>query len=130
MKFTAELSRLLILSQVIHKRVEGKTIIPHFSSVTSKDLSPPLASADHFSGFQNIGELNSDNDASSSKEPIQVQLSHQNQILKNLRASMSLERPDNGSLHFSRYWFGIGSLSGFDVTLSVYEIQVNFITII
>jgi hypothetical protein len=127
MKWTIELSRLSILSQVIHGRVEEETIIPHFSSVTSKDLSSHLASADPFSGFQNFGELNSDSDASCSKEPpIPVQLRHQNQILKDLRASMSLERPDNCSLHFFGYWFGIGSLSGFDMTLSVYEIQVNF----
>jgi hypothetical protein len=124
MKLTAELSRLLIFSQVIHERVEEEKIIPHFSSVTSKVLSSHLASADPFSGFQKFSELNSDNDASCSKEPIPVQLSRQNQILKNLRASISIERPDNGG-----YWFGIGSLSGFNMTLSVYEIQVNFLTI-
>lgn len=130
MKLTIELSRLLILSQVIHERVEKEMIIPHFSSVTSKGLSSHLASADPFSGFQNFGELNSDSDASSSKHPTPVQLSHQNQILKNLRASISLEKPDNDSLHFFGYWFGNGCLSGFDMTLSVYEIQVRFLTII
>ncbi|KAI5418217.1 hypothetical protein KIW84_042736 [Lathyrus oleraceus] len=121
MKLTVELSRLLILSQVTHKRVEKEMIIPHFSSVTSKGLSSHLASADPFSEFQNFGELNSDSDASSSKDPTPVQSSQQNQILKNLRASISLEKPDNDSLH--GHWFGIGCLSGFDMTLSVYEIQ-------
>lgn len=128
MKLTVELSRLLILSQVTHKRVEKEMIIPHFSSVTSKGLSSHLASADPFSEFQNFGELNSDSDASSSKDPTPVQSSQQNQILKNLRASISLEKPDNDSLH--GHWFGIGCLSGFDMTLSVYEIQVRFLTIL
>lgn len=129
-KLTIELSRLSILSQVIHKRVENETIIPHFSSITSKDLSSHLASADPLSGFQNFDELNSVSDASSSKEPVPVKSSHQNQILKDLRAFMSLERSHYGSLHLSRYWFGIGSLSGFDMKLSLYEVQVNFLTII
>lgn len=90
-------------------------------------MSSFIASVDSLAEFHNFGELNSVSDASSSKEPVPVQLRHQNQILKDLRAFMSLERPDNGSLH---YWFGIGSLSGFDMTLSVYEIQVNFLSII
>ncbi|KAJ1381023.1 Vacuolar protein sorting-associated protein 13, SHR-binding domain [Sesbania bispinosa] len=122
-KLTVDLSRLSILSQIIYERVEDEIAIPHFSSVTSKDLSSHHASADSLSGFQNFGELNSVSDASSSKEPVPVQLNHQKQILKHLRAFMSLERLDNGSLHLSRYWFGTGSLSGFDMTLSVYEVQ-------
>ncbi|CAI8583791.1 unnamed protein product [Vicia faba] len=124
MKLTVELSRLLILSQVIHERVEKEMIIPHFSSVTSKGLASHLASADPFSGFPNFSELNSDIDASSSRDPTPIQLSRQNQILQNLRASISLEKPDNDSLHFFGYWFGVGRLSGFDMTLSVYEIQM------
>lgn len=118
-KLTVDLSHLSILSQIIHEKVEDETAIPHFSPLTSKDLSPHLESA------QNVGEFNSVSDASSSRDPVPVQLSHQNQILKDLRASMSLERPDNGSLHLSRCWFGIGSLSGFNMTLSLSEIQVN-----
>ncbi|XP_057415880.1 uncharacterized protein LOC130710577 isoform X2 [Lotus japonicus] len=111
-KLTVNLSRLSILSQTIHDRVEGEMEIPHFSSVTSKD-----------SRFQNFGELNSVNGASSSNDPVPVQLSHQNQILKDFRALLSLERPDNGSLHLSRHWCGTGSLSGLELTLSVYEVQ-------
>lgn len=124
-KLKVDLSHLSILSQVIHERVEDETTIPHFSSVTSKDLSSQLA----LSGFENFVEFNSVNEASSSRGPVPVKSGHQNQILKDLRAFMSLERPDNGSLHLSRCWFGIGSLSGFDMTLSVPEIQVNVPTI-
>ncbi|XP_047149229.1 uncharacterized protein LOC124821402 [Vigna umbellata] len=124
MKLTIDLSRLSILSQTIQRRVEDEAAIPHFSSVTSKDLTPLHASGNPLSGFQNFGQLNSISDASCSKNtlPIQV-ISHQNQILKNLRAFLSLERPDNGVMLFSRCWFGIGSLLGFDITLSIAEIQ-------
>ncbi|KAK7263059.1 hypothetical protein RJT34_30643 [Clitoria ternatea] len=123
-KLTIELSCLSILSQIVHVRVENETEIPHFSSVTSKNVSSQLALANPLSGFQNYGELNSVSDASSSKETVPIiRLSHENQILKNLVAFMSLERPDNGTLQLSKCWFGIGSLSGFDMTLSVSEIQ-------
>ncbi|KAL2333639.1 hypothetical protein Fmac_014852 [Flemingia macrophylla] len=123
-KLKIDLSCLSILSQIIQGgRVEDEIPIPHFSSVTSKDLSSQPASTDPLSGFQNIVELNSVSDASSSKTIFPVQLSHQKQILKNLKAFISVERPDNGTTHLSRCWFGFGSLSGFDMTLSVSEIQ-------
>ncbi|KAK7251111.1 hypothetical protein RIF29_34030 [Crotalaria pallida] len=122
-KLTVDLSHLSILSQIIHEKIEDETEIPHFSSVKSEDLSPYLASADPLSGFQNFGEFNSVSDASSSRDPIPVQASHPHQILKDLRAFMSLERPDDGSLHLYRCWSGTGSLSGFDMTLSLSEIQ-------
>ncbi|KAK7359915.1 hypothetical protein VNO77_01883 [Canavalia gladiata] len=122
-KLTIDLSSLSILSQIIHARVVDEITIPHFSSITSKDLSSQLASADPLSGFQNFSELNSVSETSSSKDTVPVHSSHQNQILKNLRAFMSLERPHNDTLHLSRCWFGIGSLSGFDMTLSVSEIR-------
>lgn len=114
MKLTFDLSRLSILSQTIQRRVEDEEAIRHFSSVTSKDLSPQHASGNPLPGFQNLGQLNSISDASCSKNtlPIQV-ISNQNQILKNLRAFLSLERPDNDVMLLSRCWFGIGSLLGF-----------------
>ncbi|QCE05628.1 Vacuolar protein sorting-associated protein 13 [Vigna unguiculata] len=109
---------------VVERRVEDEAAIPHFSSVTSKDLSPQHASGNPLSGFQNFAQLNSISDASSSKNtlPIQV-ISHQNHISKNLRAFLTLERPDNGVMLLSRCWFGTGSLFGFDITLSISEIQ-------
>lgn len=125
-KLTIDLSCFSILSQVIQVRVEEETIIPHFSSITSKVLSSQLASTDPLPEFRNLGELNSISDASSSKNTLTGQLSHQNQILKNLRAFVSLERPDSGTMHLSRCWYGSGSLSSFDMTLSVSEVQVNF----
>ncbi|KAK7346481.1 hypothetical protein VNO80_21001 [Phaseolus coccineus] len=124
LKLTIDLSRLSILSQTIQRRVEDESAIPHFSSVTSKDLSSQHASGDPLSGFHNFCQLNSISDGSSSKNSLPVQLiSHENQILKNSRAFLSLERPDNGNMHLSQCWFGIGSLLGFDITLSISEIQ-------
>ncbi|CAJ1942675.1 unnamed protein product [Sphenostylis stenocarpa] len=123
-KLTIDLSHLSILYQIIQRRVEEEIAIPHFSSVTSKNLSSQHVSGDTLSGFENYGELNSISHASSSKNTLPIQIiSHQNQILKNLRGFMSLERPDNGFMHLSRCWFGICSLLGFDMTLSISEIQ-------
>ncbi|KAE9614347.1 putative vacuolar protein sorting-associated protein [Lupinus albus] len=122
-KLTVDVSHLSILSQFINEKVEDETTTPHFSSVTSKDLSPHLASEDPLLGFQNFGEFSSVSDASSSRDSIPLQLRKPHQILKDLRAFMSLDRPDNGSLHLSRCWFGVGSLSGFDMTLSLSEFQ-------
>lgn len=139
---TFDLSRLSILSQVLHKNVEDKTEIPHFSSVSSKEFSSHPASGDSFSGFQNLGELTSVSDASSSRDSVPLEkfynyrsisgvlhLSHQNHILKDLRAFISLERPENGTLRLSQCWFGSCSLPGFDMTLSLSEIQVIICTV-
>ncbi|QHO47810.1 Vacuolar protein sorting-associated proteinb [Arachis hypogaea] len=118
-KLKAELSHLSILSQITHENLEHETTIPHFSSVRMKDFPSQLA----FSEFQNSVECHAVSEGSSSRGPVPFHLSHQNQILKDLRASMSLERPADGSLHLCRCWFGIGSISGFDMTLSISEIQ-------
>ncbi|MED6185146.1 hypothetical protein PIB30_054181 [Stylosanthes scabra] len=116
-KLKAELSHLSILSQIIHENVEHETPIPHFSSVTLKDFPSQFA----FSEFQNSVECYAVSEASSSRGPVPFHLSHQNKILKDLRASMLLEGPADGSLHLCLS--GIGSVSGFDMTLSISEIQ-------
>ncbi|MED6114835.1 hypothetical protein PIB30_084302 [Stylosanthes scabra] len=116
-KLKAELSHLSILSQIIHENVEHETPIPHFSSVTLKDFPSQFA----FSGFQNSVECHAISEASSSRGPVPFHLSHKNKILKDLRASMLLEGPADGSLHLCLS--GIGSVSGFDMTLSISEIQ-------
>ncbi|XP_054810227.1 uncharacterized protein LOC129311789 isoform X2 [Prosopis cineraria] len=133
-KLTFDLSHLSILSQVLHTSEQDETVIPHFSSVTSEVLSSHHASG--VSGSQNSGELNSVSDASSSRDSVPLKKSynyrsasgvfhssHQNPILKDLRASVSLERPENGSIHLSQSWFGNCSLPDFDITLSLSEIQ-------
>lgn len=141
---TFDLSHLSVLSQVLHKSVEDKseTEIPHFSSVSSKEFSSHLASGDSLSGYQNLGELTSVSDASSSRGSVPLEksynrsisevlhLSHQNHILKDLRAFLSLDRPENGALHLSQCWFGSCSLPGFDMTISLSEIQVIVCTVI
>lgn len=135
-KLTFDLSHLSILSQVLHTSEDDETEIPHFASVTPKLMSSHYASGDSLSGSQNLDELNS-GVASSSRDSGPLKMfykyrsasellnsSHQKSILKDLRAFMSLERPENGSLHLSRGWFGNCSLPGFDITLSLSEIQV------
>lgn len=134
---TFDLSQLSILSQVLHTSEDDGAEIPHFSSVTPKVLSSHHASGDSLSGSQNLDELNYVNVASSSRDSVPLKMfynyrsasellysSHRKHILKDLRAFMSLERPENGSLHLSHGWFGSCSLPGFDITLSLSEIQV------
>ncbi|KAF7809778.1 putative vacuolar protein sorting-associated protein 13C [Senna tora] len=122
-KLTFDLSRLSILSQVLHKIMEDKTEIPHFSSVSLKESSTHSASGGSFSGWQNLGELNLLSDTSSSRDHVPLEKFRQNHILKDFRAFISLGKPENGSLHLSQYWFGSCSLPGFDMTLSLSEIQ-------
>ncbi|KAI4327520.1 hypothetical protein L6164_019969 [Bauhinia variegata] len=134
-KLTFDLSHLSIISQVLIESVEDEMQIPHFSSVISKDSPSHFASGVPPSEFQNFIKFNSTDDASTSRGiPLKryykdsfvseiFHFSHQNDVLKDLRASLSLKRADTGSLHLSEGWCGIGSLSGFDMTLSLSEIQ-------
>lgn len=56
-------------------------------------------------------------------------LSDQNYILKGLNASFSLENPlhrdEHGLVHTNKVWFGRCNVSGFDMTISLAEIQVQ-----
>ncbi|KAJ7952893.1 Vacuolar protein sorting-associated protein [Quillaja saponaria] len=133
-KFLFDLSHLSILSQVLRGSVEDESETPHFSSVTSNVLSPHFVSGLPASGFQGSDEINSVNDASCSRDPLPFslyssvpkvfKLSHQNHILKHLSASMSVERPEYGPLHLRLVWFGTGSVSSFDITVTLSEVEM------
>ncbi|XP_028760435.1 uncharacterized protein LOC114719142 isoform X2 [Neltuma alba] len=127
-KLKFDLSHLSILSQVLHTSEDDEIEIPHFASVTPKVLSSHHASGDFLAGSQNLDELNSVSVASSSRDSVPLKSEflhsiHQKPILKDLRAFMELESPESGSLHLSHSWFGSCSLPGFDVTLSLSEVQ-------
>ncbi|XP_042974875.1 uncharacterized protein LOC122306512 isoform X1 [Carya illinoinensis] len=128
-KFKFDLSRLSILSQVLHDSLEKQMQIPHFSSGT--------LSGDSAIGFQHKNEIHSVNEASCSSDPVPqnevlvknceskvFHSSHQNQILKQLCASMAVEKQDNVPLHLNQVWVGSGLVSGFDLTISLSEIQM------
>lgn len=131
-KFKFDLSRLSILSQVLHDSLEKQMQIPHFSSGT--------LSGDSAIGFQHKNEIHSVNEASCSSDPVPqnevlvknceskvFHSSHQNQILKQLCASMAVEKQDNVPLHLNQVWVGSGLVSGFDLTISLSEIQVRIL---
>lgn len=137
-KFTFDLSRLSIFSQVFHDIVENEIHIPHFSSVTSNDTTSCSVSGDPAAGFQHRNEIHLVNEASCSRDPVPqkefsvkncasegIRLSHQNCILKRVGAFMTVEKPEDGPLHLNQVWLGNGSVLGFDMTISLSEIQVS-----
>jgi hypothetical protein len=137
-KFTFDLSRLSIFSQVFNDIVENEIQIPHFSSVTSNDMVSCSVSGDPAEGFQHRNEIHLVNEASCSRDPVPqkefsvencasegMHLSDHNCILEQLGASMAVEKPEDGPLHLNQVWVGSGSVSGFDMTISLSEIQVS-----
>lgn len=52
-------------------------------------------------------------------------LSPQNCILKHLSASLALEKFMSRDIRNQQYWVGGGSISGFEMTISLQEIQVS-----
>lgn len=117
-KIMFKLSRLSILSQVIQQRPEDEIEILHFSSAQSNEFSGESAVAfQHEDGSFPVDE-------SCSRAPISegvFSLHHQDYILKHLTSSLSVEKAEVGPLD---PWVGSGSVSGFDVTISLSELQV------
>ena len=137
-KFTFDLSRLSIFSQVFHHSVENEIQIPHFSSVTSDDTISCSVSGDPAAGFQHRNGIHLVNEASCSRDPVSpkefsvkncasegMHLSHKNHILERLVAFMAMEKPEDDPLHLNQVWLGSGSVSNFDMTISLSEIQVS-----
>ncbi|CAK7339468.1 unnamed protein product [Dovyalis caffra] len=102
-KVIFNLSRMAIFSRVHQEYVENENQIPPFSSVTS--FASHLAPGDRVLAFQHIDG------------------SHQSKMLNNLVASVSVEKPENGHM-LNQVWVGMGSISGFDMTISLSEIQM------
>lgn len=142
--FLFDLSRLSILSQILHKGLEEEeeVKIPHFSSIASKDISSDFVSGDSAAALQHrngnlpvFDDASSSSDAVSQKEPFAnncvtelFRLCNQHCILKQLGAIVSVEKSmqedDNSPLFLSQGWVGSGSVSGFDMTISLSEIQM------
>ncbi|XP_065873049.1 uncharacterized protein [Euphorbia lathyris] len=107
-KFTFELSRMSICSQVLQEREHNKSQIPHFSSTISDGLTSHFSARDPTASFHVIDGSH---------------LSHRNYILSHVEALVSAEKPMNG-LPSNQLWIGDGSVSGFHVTVSISEIQM------
>ncbi|KAF9678408.1 hypothetical protein SADUNF_Sadunf07G0031900 [Salix dunnii] len=99
-KFIFNLSRMAIFSRVHREHVENENQIPHFSSDTS--LGSQVAQGDRVVEFQQIGE------------------SYPSKMLNKLVASISVEKLEM----LNQVWVGMGSISGFEMTISLSEIQM------
>ncbi|KAF3438866.1 hypothetical protein FNV43_RR17141 [Rhamnella rubrinervis] len=102
-KYVFDISRFSIRSQVLQESVGNGFQISQFSSVTSNDLSTIVISGDSASGLL-YGNVIHPPD-----EPI--------------------EGPLKGSLSNNNAWVGSGSISGFDVTLSISEMKMILFTV-
>lgn len=143
-----------ILSQLLHISTEQQSLdtrTPFPSSSISDDQSSIIVHDDTLIAPDHLGEANSImNEASSSSPPelgnqyhadgsskpcrggsnSQISLATpQNYILKDLNIILVAEQPlkSSGSipLQSNDFWVGSGSISGFDMTLSLREIQVR-----
>ena len=145
--FSFVLSRLSILSQTLHEIVEQQTNeiqIPHFSPIMPINSSSHSVHGDPAVAFQHTDEIHSVLDEESfsrrvsrnesavdNSEARVLHLSRQNYILKQLGASIAVENPVQGEEVrpelLNQGWVGSGSITGFDMTISLSEIQVRHI---
>ncbi|XP_020537290.1 uncharacterized protein LOC105639629 isoform X2 [Jatropha curcas] len=106
-RFTFELSRMSIFSQVLQESAKNENQFPHFSSAMSNESSSHFTARDPAVGFHHMD--------GSHANP-------RNYILNKLVASISAAKPKNGPLPLDHVWIGNGSVSGFDMTISLSEI--------
>ncbi|XP_057976276.1 uncharacterized protein LOC131163647 isoform X2 [Malania oleifera] len=140
-RFLFDLSRLSILSQMLDESGGNESQSPHFSSVKTIDLSSHVVSGDPITACHQVDSFHSVADhASCSSDPASrressmnfasgaYRLSHQNYILKQLKAFISIENSvpgeEYGPVCSNQVWVGSGSVSGFDVILSLSEVQM------
>lgn len=149
-KLSFGLSNLSILSHILHENVEQKTSeiqISHFSSPMPTDMSSHLTSEDSAVEFHPmdgvqlpLDDASSSSTSVSQKEPNvdnsvseHLNTSSRNYILKQLSASIEVEkcllRDRIATLHRNQCWTGSGSILGFDMIISLPEIQVTFVKV-
>lgn len=109
-KFMFELSRMSIFSQVFKECSENENQIPHFSSAISNESPSHFTTREPTVAFQHLNGSH---------------IIRQNYILNHLVAFISAEKPKDGPLPLNQAWVGNGSISGFHLTISLSEIQVN-----
>ncbi|PON54074.1 Vacuolar protein sorting-associated protein [Parasponia andersonii] len=141
-KLLFDLKRLSILSQVVRQSSGDEFQIPHFYSDNSNSLSTRFESVDFSSELQHRDVVHPLNDPSCSRDsdspeelsakncvPVVSNLSSQKYILKHLGAFFSVQKPVNGPLCLHQSWVGGGSISGFDIILSLSEIKMILIIV-
>lgn len=154
-KISFSISKLSVLScsfdLSMKKKIRNANILS-LSSVTSNDPSSIYIHGDASVSSNYVNKIHSLDDASSSSSNVlqkeyfvdgsgkscmdnvgsqNVLASPQNYVLRNLTASIVVERLTKrnwiSSQQTDYFWVGNGSLSGFDMTLSLPEIQVSSI---
>lgn len=129
-----DLKRLSFISRVLQQRSGHAFQLPHFYSFTSDKVLVQLESGDGPAEIQPMGIIHSLKDPSSSRDsdslgkvsaknsvPEVFDLISQKPILEHLRAFLSAQNRISGQT-----WVGNGSTSGFDIILSLTEIEVSF----
>ncbi|KAK6258440.1 hypothetical protein SCA6_012914 [Theobroma cacao] len=125
-KFMFKLSRLSIFSQVIQQSAEDEIQILHFSSAQSNELSSHPISRESALAFQHEDGscLVDDGCSRGPVSPGAFCLRHQDYILNHLTASLLVEKAEVSPLDPKQVWVGSGSVSGFDMTISLSELQM------
>lgn len=137
-KLMFDLKRLSIFSQFLRQGSGNEFQIPHFYSDTSNNMSTSLESGECASEHQHRDVIHPLSDPSCSRDsespeisakdyiPEVSNLSSQKYILKHLDAFFSVQKPVNGPLCLHQSWAGSGSISGFDMMISLSEMEVSF----
>ncbi|XP_071913295.1 uncharacterized protein [Coffea arabica] len=151
-KVSFEISKFSILSQFLHEAAEHQATeiqVPHFSAVACDDISSsimlgdPLVIEEHENTGQSVTHDSSFMSTSAFQhEPFADNLpdlcdntgsknlhsSPQSYILKELCAVIAVEWPvkrdGTGPLYINQLWVGKGSISGFDMVLSLSQLRM------
>lgn len=132
-KFIFDFKRLSILSRVLQQSSGKEFQIPHFYSVTLNSMAGHFESGDSFSELHHRDMIHPLNDPSCSRDsespeglsatnqvPEVFNTSYQKHVLKHLGAVLSVQKHVNGQT-----WVGHGSVSGFDIIISLSEMEVS-----
>jgi len=130
-KLSFALPQLSILTRVLQESDQhqsSEVLIPLMSSSTSSDTSFNLMPKDMQAALRQTDEIQSvATDARISS--LDIHQSSENYILKKLSCFISAEEPvpqdPSDTSKSNQPWVGSGSISGFDVTISLPEIQVR-----
>lgn len=136
-KFLCEVSRLSVLSKILES-VERDINITQFSSPAFSESSSflsgaPLQQSDVISSGDSTsvsGDFNSLREFSANSNlQEEFHSRYKSYILENLRVSASVKKRENTGHQFSQAWVGGCSVLGFDITISLSELQVPFFVV-
>lgn len=137
-KFLCEVSRLSVLSKILES-VEKDIDITQFSSPVFSESSSFMSGAPLETSFQQkdvissgdstsiSGDFSGPKEFSTNSNLLEEFHSHyKNYILEDLRVSASVKKRENTGHQYSQAWEGGCSVLGFNITISLSELQVSF----